>query len=161
MSQETPPPGEQPPHTPQPSWGAAYPPPPGGYPPQPGYNPYMAPPKHPQATTSMVLGIVSVAGGVLCWLPLLISPVAWIMGAKAVREIDASRGAQSGRSEAVAGKVLGIIGTVLLALGIALIVLLVVLSFTIDDFWSEDNWSDDGSWDQTSSLLAPVGAPQA
>lgn len=151
MSHDTPPPGEQPPPANQPNWGSAYPPPPpGGYPPPQGYNPYLTPPKHPQATTSMVLGIVSVAAGLMCWLPLLISPVAWIMGAKAVRDIDASRGAQSGRSEAVAGKVLGIIGTVLLILGIAAIVLLIVLSFTIDDFWSEDNWSDDGSWDETS-----------
>lgn len=113
------------------------------------------PPKHPQATTSMVLGIVAVAGGVLCWLPLLISPVAWVMGAKAVRDIDASRGAQSGRSEATAGKVLGIIGTVLLVLAILLGVLLVVLSLTIDNFWSEDNWSDD-SWDEASALLQRV-----
>jgi uncharacterized membrane protein len=105
----------------------------------------------------MVLGIVSVAGGLMCWLPLLISPVAWIMGAKAVKDIDASRGAQTGRSEAVAGKVLGIIGTVLLILAIAFIVLIVVLSFTIDDFWSEENWSDDDwtddqTWDEASAL---------
>lgn len=172
MSHDTPPPGDQPPgnqppQEPQPNWGSAYPPPPGayqpppGYQPQPGYNPYL-PPKHPQATTSMVLGIVAVAGGLMCWLPLLVSPVAWIMGAKAVRDIDASRGAQTGRSEAVAGKVLGIIGTVLLVLAIAAIVTLVVLSFTIDDFWSDENWDDgnfddggnwdDASWDQTSPL---------
>lgn len=154
MSHETPPPGEQPPPANQPNWGSAYPPPPPGAYPPPGYNPYLTPPKHPQATTSMVLGIVSVAAGLMCWLPLLISPVAWIMGAKAVRDIDASRGAQSGRSEAVAGKVLGIIGTVLLILGIAAIVLLIVLSFTIDDFWSDENWSDDGSWDETSASLS-------
>lgn len=159
MSHDTPPPGEQPPHTPQPNWGSAYPPPsgsyppPGGYPPPSGYGPYPVPPKHPQATTSMVLGIVAVAGGLMCWVPLLISPAAWIIGAKAVKEIDASRGAQSGRSEAVAGKVLGIIGTVLLALAIAVVILLIVLTFTIDDFWSDENWSDD-SWDETSTLPA-------
>lgn len=154
MSQETPPPGEQPPHASQPNWGSAYPPPPGSYPaPPPGYGPYQGPPKHPNATTSMVLGIVSVAGGIMCWLPLFLSPVAWIMGAKAVREIDASRGAQTGRGEAVAGKVLGIVGTVLLVLALAGIVLLIVLSFTIDDFWSDENWSDD-SYDETSVLPA-------
>lgn len=147
MSNDTPPSGEQPGPEHQPNWGSAYPPPPGAYPPPPGgaYPPppgyaYMVPPKHPQATTSMVLGIISVAGGLLCWLPMLLSPVAWIMGAKSVRAIDESRGALTGRSEAMAGKVLGIIGTVMLALGVALIVLLIVLSFTVDDFWADENW---------------------
>jgi hypothetical protein len=79
-----------------------------------------------------------VAGGVICALPLLISPFAWFTGSKAVRDIDESRGAQSGRGEAMAGKVLGIIGTVLLALMIAFVVLMIVLTFTIDDFWDDD-----------------------
>ena len=138
----TPPAGDPPSHESRPNWGSAYPPPAaGGYPPPPagsGYPPYPQPPKHPNATTSMVLGIVSVAGGVLCWLPLLIAPVAWIMGSKTVKQIDASQGTQAGRSEAMAGKVLGIIGTVLLILAIAGIVLLIVLTLSIDDFWDDD-----------------------
>lgn len=143
----TPPPGGPSDHEHRPNWGSAYPPPggaypppPGGgsYPPPPGYQQYTRPPKHPNATTSMVLGIVSVAGGVLCWLPLLIAPVAWIVSAKTVKEIDASNGAQDGRGEAMSGKILGIIGTVLLVLGLAALIGFLVLAFTIDDFWDDD-----------------------
>jgi hypothetical protein len=140
MSDSKPPPGGAPGPEQQPHWGEAYPPPPGGghpgYPP-PGYYPYGPPPKHPNATTAMVLGIVAVAGGVICYLPLLIAPFAWFTGSKAVRDIDESGGAQGGRGEAVAGKVLGIIGTALLALALAAIVLLVVLSLTIENFWDD------------------------
>lgn len=137
----TPPPGGPSDHEHRPNWGSAYPPPPqgGAYPPPPGYGqPYARPPKHPNATTSMVLGIVSVAGGVLCWLPLLIAPVAWFVSSKTVKEIDASHGTQDGRGEAMSGKILGIIGTVLLVLGLAAVILFVVLAFSIDGFWDDD-----------------------
>ena len=137
MSDSTPRPGEPTGHEHQPNWGSAYPPPPGAAYPPPAYYPYGPPPKHPNATTAMVLGIVAVAGGVLCYLPLLIAPFAWFTGSKAVRDIDESRGAQGGRGEAMAGKVLGIVGTALLALAIAGIITLVVLTLTIDDFWDE------------------------
>lgn len=150
-------PDQEPPH--QPNWGSAYPPPgqssppPGyGYPPPgqstpppgygyppPGYAYGPVPPKHPNATTAMVLGIVGVAGGLMCWLPLLAAPFATFLGRKAMREIDESRGQLQGRSEAKAGFVLGIIGSVLLALTIAFIALIVVLSLTVDDFWDESD----------------------
>ena len=93
--------------------------------PPPGYAP--PPPMqyaqdHPRATLSLILGILSV---LLCQL---ISPFAWVIGKRTVNEIDASRGQLSGRGLAQAGYILGIVGTVLLALGvISLIVLLVFL----------------------------------
>lgn len=147
MSDSAPPPPPSDPsgHEHRPNWGSAYPPPPpgAGYPPPPGYAypQYVAQPKHTKSTTAMVLGIVSVAGGLMCWLPLLLSPYAWFVGSKAVRDIDESRGALGGRGEATAGKVLGIVGTVLLALGLALVILFVVLSLTIDNFW--DDFAED------------------
>lgn len=153
-----PPSGDPSDHEHRPNWGSAYPPPQGGAPPPPGYGygyqPYSVPPKHPGATTSMVLGIVGVAAGVLCWLPFFLSPFAWITGSKAIREIDASRGAQGGRGEAMAGKVLGIIGTVLLVLGIAGIVLFIVLALTIDNFWDafwDDEYDEYDSYDSYDS----------
>jgi hypothetical protein len=138
MSHDSTPPGDPSGHEHRPNWGSAYPPV-GGYPPPGyGYQPYpVAPPRHPSATTAMVLGIVAVAGGFLCWLPLVIAPFAWVTGAKAVKEIDASHGMQSGRGEATAGKVLGIIGTVLLAIGLVALIAFVVLSLTVDGFWDE------------------------
>lgn len=144
---ETPPPDGPSSHDHRPNWGSAYPPPhqapaPGATPPPGYYYPYPVPPKHSDATTSMVLGIVAVAGMFICGIPVLMAPFAWYLGAKAEREIDASGGAWSGRGEATAGKVLGIVGTVLLALAIAGIVLIIVLASTQPDFWDDDSGYD-------------------
>ncbi|MBJ7530173.1 MAG: hypothetical protein JHD04_11725 [Nocardioides sp.] len=83
---------------------------------------------HPQANTALVLGIVAIGGMFVCGLPVLVSPFAWYVGAKAKREIEAEPGRWSGRSEANTGMVLGIVGTALLALGVLAAVLLVTLA---------------------------------
>jgi len=100
--------------------------PPGQYPYQQGapgpYGPpggpapagYYAPPRHPNANTALILGIV---GLLLCQL---VSPFAWVMGRKALTEIEAAPGQFSGAGEAKAGWVCGIIGTVFLGLGLAI-----------------------------------------
>ena len=67
---------------------------------------------HPQGTTILVLGILSL---ICCQI---LGPVAWIMGKKAVAEIDANPGRYGGRDKANIGKILGIIGTVLFVLGL-------------------------------------------
>jgi TRAP-type C4-dicarboxylate transport system permease small subunit len=82
------------------------------YPPPPPQGGQAYAPNHPQATTALVLGILSL---VICGL---LGPFAWSIGAKALREIDASGGTMGGRGSAVAGKVCGIIGTCLLGLGV-------------------------------------------
>lgn len=69
-------------------------------------------PKHPKATTALVLGILSL---VVCGV---LAPFAWVIGGRAVAEIDANPGAYEGRGEAQAGRILGIIGTVLLIVGV-------------------------------------------
>ena len=86
-----------------------------------GYAP--PPPNHPQAITVLVLGIV---GLVVCQV---LSPFAWSMGNKALREIDASRGQIGGRSEANIGRILGIIGTVILGVSLLLVVGMLVVMF--------------------------------
>lgn len=95
---------------------------------QPGYSQqtygYGVPafaPKHPSATTAMVLGILGLA---LCSIA---APFAWWIGAKTLREIDQSGGQYTGRGEAQAGKIMGIIGTVFLILGILATVAYVVV----------------------------------
>ena len=85
-------------------------------------------PKHPQAMTSMGLGIAALAGVWFLLLPILLAPVAWWLGAKAKREIAAEPERWSGQGEAQAGVIMGVIGTVLLAVGI---VGLVVVAFFI------------------------------
>jgi uncharacterized membrane protein len=60
----------------------------------------------------MILGIV----GLLCCSPAAIA--ALVLGVIAKREIDESGGTQSGRGQAQAGFVLGIIGCVVMVFGI-------------------------------------------
>lgn len=113
------------------------PPPQQGYPPQGyaqpgqaagyGYGTPVAA-NHPSATTALVLSLIGLAGIVFCGgITLVLSPFAWRIGAKAVNEIDASQGQYGGRDQANAGKIMGLIGTVLLAIGVLLIVGLVAL----------------------------------
>lgn len=64
------------------------------------------------AIASLVLGIVGLTG-----FPLIPSVLALIFGYKGKRQIDRSGGAEQGRGLAVAGIVLGWIGTILLLLG--------------------------------------------
>ncbi len=66
----------------------------------------------------MVLGIVSLIGLFICVFPILAAPFAWRIGGRVVKEIDAQPGRWSGREQAQAGRIMGIIGTVLLVLGL-------------------------------------------
>lgn len=92
----------------------------------PGYPPpYYVPPKHPQATTAMVLGILGIA---VCGL---LAPIAWSIGGKAVNEIDANPAAYSGRGEANAGRIMGIVGTCLIVFGIVAVVGLFALGTAV------------------------------
>ena len=70
-----------------------------------------------QATTILVLGILGV---VLCQV---LGPFAWVMGNKELAGIDAGRRAPENRGTAQAGRILGIISTVLLIVGIGFLVI--------------------------------------
>jgi hypothetical protein len=82
----------------------------------PGYSAYPQPPKHPQAITVLVLGILGI---VVCGL---IGPFAWSMGNRVVKEIEVSGGRWGGLTEATIGRILGIVSTALLALSLLFIV---------------------------------------
>ncbi|MEV6277333.1 DUF4190 domain-containing protein [Nocardia sp. NPDC051832] len=84
-----------------------------------GYPPYVRPPQHPQANTAMALGIAALVGTVMCPLLVVLGPFAWVLGKRAMDEIDAAEGALDGRGSAQAGYICGIIATVLLSLGVA------------------------------------------
>ncbi|MCL1693170.1 MAG: DUF4190 domain-containing protein [Actinomycetia bacterium] len=71
-----------------------------------------------QATTILVLGILSL---VLCQV---LGPFAWVMGNKELAGIDAGRRAPENRGTAQAGRILGIISTVLLILGVVFFVIM-------------------------------------
>jgi len=109
------------------------PPPPGGdqYGQQPGYGYGQQPQygyggygggvrEHPQGTTILVLGVLSL---VICGL---LGPVAWVMGNNALKEIDASPSSYSNRGSVSAGRICGIISSVLLILGVVAVVILII-----------------------------------
>lgn len=94
--------------------------------PMPAYDRDAAagPRDHPNAIIAFILGIFSVVA-----FPL-VGPVAWILASKALHEIDRPNGTvYTNRGLAVAGKVLGIIGTVFLVL--IIIAIVVFVSFAV------------------------------
>ena len=100
------------------------------------------PPATSKATLALVLGIV---GLTLC--PGAASIPAWIIGHEAVKEIDASNGQLGGRSMAMAGKVTGIVGTALAALGVlALGIFFLVTAVLITSVDDCTGTSDDSSF---------------
>ena len=76
---------------------------------------YPVPPDHPRATTILVLG------------GLGLGPFAWVMGRRALKEIDSSGGSIGGRRKVWMGYVCGIIATALLVLTVVLAVIGVIL----------------------------------
>ena len=104
-------------------YGSTPPPPPGG-----GDGGYSAPPPpaggmggpvdHPKGMTVLILGILSL----VCCSPLGIA--AFVMGNNALKEIDAQPGRYSNRQIVQIGRILGIIGMVLLVLGLIWVVFL-------------------------------------
>lgn len=107
--------------------GPAYPAQP-GQPGAPAYGYAQQLPDHPRATLSLTLGIIGLAGGLICGVGLLVSPFAWFISQRTLREIRESRGQLGGEGNARAGQVMGIIGTVLLVLGVVALAAVVVLT---------------------------------
>jgi hypothetical protein len=102
----------------------------GGYPqqgyPQQGYGGgYGGQVEHPQGTTVLILGILGI---VMCQLA---APVAWIMGNKALEEIDRDPLRYSNRSNVNLGRILGMVGTIILAVGAVGMVLYFILIFAV------------------------------
>jgi len=109
-------------------------------PPPPGPWPYPLQPKEPRATTALILGLVGLVGGWMCCLPAIVSPFALVYGKKS---LDAIREQPhlSGHGEALAGFILGICGTALLALGVLVVAGFaawgIVDPITFTDFWDD------------------------
>ena len=79
--------------------------------------------EHPMGTPVLIMGILGLV------LFQLLGPVAWVMGNRALREIDAAPARYSNRGSVVAGRICGIIATVLLILAIFAFVLLLAGAF--------------------------------
>jgi Domain of unknown function (DUF4190) len=79
-------------------------------------------PDHPRSTVALILGIIGI---VAC---SIVAPFALVIGRGAVKEIDASGGQLGGRGMAQAGFILGVIGTVILALSLIAAVVLIIVA---------------------------------
>jgi hypothetical protein len=72
-----------------------------------------------RGTLILILGILGVLPlGVFGWLAIL----AWVMGASDIKKMDAGTMDPSGRGSTNAGKICGIIGTILMILSIIAVV---------------------------------------
>jgi len=107
--------GAPPPYGPPPGYGAV-PTWGGGYPPPYGYGQ----PEHPQGTTLLVMGILSLVLIPVCYIGLLIGPVTLALSIKPRREVNAHPGLYRNASQVTAGWVMGIISTILLGCVIVL-----------------------------------------
>ena len=74
--------------------------------------PGAAAPQASRATMAVVFGVL----GIICCG--LLAPVAWYLGNEELKQIDAGRIADTTRGMAQVAKILGIIGTILLGLGL-------------------------------------------
>lgn len=96
-------------------------------PPVPEYQPYggsgRAPLKPHRGSTILVLGILSL----VVFAPLGIA--AWIMGNSDLKEIDAGYMDPTGRGQVQAGRVCGMIATILMVIGVVVACLAFVLIF--------------------------------
>ena len=77
---------------------------------------------HRVSTLALVLGII----GILACS--IVVPFALVIGRGAIKEIDASGGQLGGRGMAQAGFILGVIGTVILALSLLGAVVLIIVA---------------------------------
>ncbi len=75
-----------------------------------------------QATTVLVLGILSL---VVCQI---LGPIAWVMGNSELAGIDAGRRPPQNRGTAQAGRILGIIATVLMIIGVVFLFIFLIIA---------------------------------
>ena len=80
-------------------------------------------PERSQATTALVLGIVGM-------FFIIVAPFAWKFGHDELKAIDEGRRPPEGHGQATAGRILGIIGTVLLVFGLVVLAFVIPISVT-------------------------------
>jgi hypothetical protein len=81
---------------------------------------------HPQAALALVLGILGTVLGLGCIVGGLVGIGGIVLGRRVKNEIDAEPGRYTGRSQAVAGLITGIVGVSITVLATLFIVLAIV-----------------------------------
>jgi TRAP-type C4-dicarboxylate transport system permease small subunit len=82
-------------------------------------------PEPSQAVLALVLGIV----GMVAFQ--LVAPFAWVVSHREIQAIDQGRRNPVNRGLAVVGKITGIIGTILLALGVLIVIVALLGLFAV------------------------------
>lgn len=77
-------------------------------------------PEESQATTALVLGILGV-------MTTILAPIAWVIASREIEAIHAGRRSPEGMQLASTARILGMVGTVLLALGLLVAILLIAV----------------------------------
>ncbi len=90
--------------------------------------------QHPQATQALILGILGTVLGMFCIVGGLVGIGGIVVGRRVRNEIDAAPTRYSGRTQAVAGIVTGIVGVSIFALVTVLIVVAVVVGISSAGF---------------------------
>jgi len=81
-----------------------------------------------QSSTILALGIIGLAGGITCGLPLLVSPVAWVMANRSMERMRSMEDVDPAvRNQLNSGRTLGIVGTGLLVLTLLAIMAIVLV----------------------------------
>jgi hypothetical protein len=86
--------------------------------------------QHPQAGLAMILGILGTVLGLGCVVGGLLGIGGIVVGRRVRNEIDAQPGRYTGRSQAVAGIITGIVGVSIFTVVTVLIVLAVVIGIS-------------------------------
>lgn len=98
--------------------------PPSGFEAYSASNPGAGTRSNGKATGALVCGIVGLVALLLCgFVTLFVSPIALFLGRSAQKEIAASPGVYSNAGQAKAGWIMGLIGTVLIAVGIIVFII--------------------------------------
>lgn len=83
----------------------------------------------PGATAGLVVGIVALAGGLVLLLPLVIAPVAWYLGARALRQSEREPDLWRPGGTAKTAMVLGMVGSGLLTLVVLFAIVIATLTW--------------------------------
>jgi uncharacterized membrane protein len=98
-------------------------------------------PESSQASTALVLSIV----GLVCCQVLGI--VAWIMANNELQAIKAGRRNPANEGTASAARIIGIVATVLLGIGIILLIIALIAGLAMvpwsEEFWREEFWREE------------------
>ena len=110
-----------------------------------------APIRHPRATPILVTGILGVT-----IMPVL-GPVAWALGRSTLREIDTATARYSNRTTVQVGMILGVVSTVILVVGLAVVVTIVVWVTTGDGIKQTNHEAFEAAAAAVTTALAMTG----